>query len=371
MLRKMTMLAAAAVMIALTGCLPIELDVSPNGQMLIPRQEGLFQYDPATGEAAQVATGDGGEPAFAMYIPNSEAMLLVRAGGGGGMGGGSFNFTVVDPKGGARQVHSASNVTYATVAPDGKHIALSRVADKQSETFEQNMPELKLVNLADGTTTDVASDVSVIHRWLPDGKGVLALHLLSKDEESDLYTGQIVTYDLSGKQAQLLGTVVGPDGVFMDISPDGTKLLFTAVTYVKGDAEVAIEDDAEPRVFLLDIAGGEAKAGPEGVTYAIWSPDGQRVLLGGDEDDGLLTLQVTGPTLAGAHTLAEDAAAKVGAGFGRDTDIYPGWLDNDTVHYLASRAVYGTAGKNLFLVTVDMDGSNRTSHQHQIDAAAK
>ena len=52
------------------------------------------------------------------------------------------------------------------------------------------------------------------------------------------------------------------------------------------------------------------------------------------------------------------------------TKIHPGWLDENTVCYIAKRAVYGTAGENLELATVGADGKGRKSHQVAIDLEA-
>jgi len=373
MLRKLMLVAMMAATATLGGCLPIELDVSPDGQVLVPREEGLFQYDPATGKATQLAQPADGQPAFALYIPESKDKLLITGGGSGGspMGGSGFTFNVLDPRGKSRVVYSGSNVTYASVSPDGKHIGISRVSDQQSQEFEQNMPELLAVNLGDGTKTAITSNASALHRWMPDGRHLLVLHLLSKDSENDLYTGQVALYNLEGKQTKVVGTVVGPRDVFLDLSPNGKKLLCTATAFAPGsNVEMKVDPEAEPKLHLIDMVDGEIQATGENIDYGIWSPDGDHILIGGNEDDGTLTLRVTGPTLAGAHTVAEDAAASISGGFGPGTDIYPGWVDDDTIHYLAKKSVYGTAGKNLFLTTVNVDGSNRRTHQHHLDAAA-
>ena len=49
---------------------------------------------------------------------------------------------------------------------------------------------------------------------------------------------------------------------------------------------------------------------------------------------------------------------------------YTGWLGNGKVFYLSKRAVYGTAGQNLELVTIGVDGKGRRTLQAAIDAAA-
>jgi hypothetical protein len=65
--------------------------------------------------------------------------------------------------------------------------------------------------------------------------------------------------------------------------------------------------------------------------------------------------------------IACDAASKVNEGIGFQTSIYAGWVGEGTVFSLAKASVYGTAGKNLALVTVDTDGTNRRSHQATIE----
>ncbi len=366
------MLALVAVLAALAGCLPIELDVSPTGQVLVPREEGLFEFDPETGQVERIAEAGDSLPAFALYVPGSDDKVHITAGESGGMGGGRFTFNILSPGGKSRVAFAASNVTYASISPNGKHIGVSRVADDQSEKFDQNMPELLAINIADGGKTAITSDASSIHRWMPDGKHLLVLHLLSEHEDADVYTGQIAIYDLDGKQTKVIGTVVGPQGAFLDVSPDGSKLLFTATNYAPGEnAELRIDEDAEPRAYLVNIDTGEGTAGPDGVKYAIWSPDGRHILSGSDEDDGTLTIKVHNASLGDATEIATDAAAGIGGGFGPATDIYPGWVDNDTIYYLARKSVYGTAGKNLLLATVGRDGSNKQTHQHTLDAAAR
>ena len=48
------LLIAAALSLGIVGCLPIELDVSPTGQLIITRQEGWFLFDPASGKVTKV-----------------------------------------------------------------------------------------------------------------------------------------------------------------------------------------------------------------------------------------------------------------------------------------------------------------------------
>jgi len=67
-------------------------------------------------------------------------------------------------------------------------------------------------------------------------------------------------------------------------------------------------------------------------------------------------------------TVAADALESAGEAM-NSVKIYPGWVNDDTVHYLSSRPVYGTAGKNLALITVGADGKGRKDLQTAIDSA--
>ena len=74
----------------------------------------------------------------------------------------------------------------------------------------------------------------------------------------------------------------------------------------------------------------------------------------GNNTSGTWSATLTGLT-EGSHTLAviaTDAAANSGGSMDA-ADIYPTWLDDDTVLYLRLRAVYGTACKNFELVAVN------------------
>ena len=44
------------------GCFPVELDVSADGKILIPREEGFFSLDPASKKVELVYKSDGGKP---------------------------------------------------------------------------------------------------------------------------------------------------------------------------------------------------------------------------------------------------------------------------------------------------------------------
>jgi len=368
---KKIMLAATVGLVALTGCLPIELDVTDDGKVLVPRGEGFYAYDPATGKATQLYDTNT-SPAFAIDLPGDAGFVAVSQTDDGGMGM-NLNVERIDAAGKAKSITSASNITYAQVSRDGKRLSLTRLADQQSEGFDQNLPELSVVSTGGGAVTKLVSNVGITHRWMPDSKSMVALKLDEKDNENNQYTGRIVTVDADSGKLTDMASVIGPQGVYLDLSPDGKKVLFTAHVAGKAGANLVPpggENQQPPlKLFELDLSSGDVKEAWPEAQFGIYSPKQTKVLVGGTGRNGMRELTVTNAKFVGQTVVANDAAEEVG-GMGATTSVYPSWFDDDTVLYLANQPVYGTAGKNLMLTTVKANGSQRTSHQARIDAAA-
>jgi len=367
--------AVLLVVFLLAGCFPIELDVSKDGRILIPREEGFFALDPAKGTVVRLHVPAGGEPVFARFSPDGKQILAVTEGGGGsslsfgsGSSGGHI-FTVVTPADGtSRVIFTGTNATYACFSPDGQYISLTRMASQKKEPLDEALPELHLVNLKDAEKKLLAANVGDLQRWFPDSKALLAFQIQEKNKDDKLYRGTLSAIDIASGEGKPLASVAGAKGVFFDLSPDGKTVLFTARAAGKVGEELKPEDKA--RLFELKIPEGTVRPAAENVKYAIWSPNGQRVLLGTDEKSGFVTLKVGDAGLAALQDVATKAAVQVDAGMGPSTSIYPGWVGNDTVLYLTRKAVYGKAGENLALMTVGVDGKNPRNHQALIDLAA-
>lgn len=357
------------VLMILGGCLPIELDVSKDGKILIPRQEGFFVLDPTTGQAKKVADGAGKSPVFACFAPDAKQFLAVTQ---QGEGGGNMTFRLADlATGKTRDLYSASNCTYVSYSPAGSHFAVCRLSDKSSEHLDQNMPELIVVDVRGGNAKTLHTDVASLHRWSADGQSLYTVLLLEKEKESDNYGGELARINVADGKITRFCKLAGPDGMFFDVAPDGETLLFTAMTAVTMKDKLTIPkegDDDELTLFQCDTTNGQVKMLRNQVKYAVYSPDGKHVLIGSDEKNSLLKLQIADASFAKTTSVSEKAAASTG-GMGQTASIYPGWIDNSTVHYLAQVQAYGTAGKNLALMSATLAGKKK-SLQPAVDAAA-
>lgn len=360
---------ASALAFALAGCLPIELSVSPGGKILIPRQEGFVAFDPAKGTAAVAPVAEGDSAAFALYGPDGKSMLCISKTSGGGMGT-AFNVKVLEGQGEPKALLGAANLTYARWSPDGKSVSLTRLADAAVAPLKDQLPELILVNLADGAKKTIASNVSIIHRWFPDSKSILTFQISAKEGKGDRYAGSLVRLNVETGKAEPLAAVLGPKQVFFDLSPDGKKAVFTAIQAGKPGVAATSKpaDDAEARLYELDVATGVVRPATERAVYALYSPKGTKVLVGVEGGNAGVQLKVGKADLTDLHPVAEGVVKSVGDP-ASSAEVYPTWLDDDTVLYLTLRNVYGIAGKNLSLMSVAADGKNPRDLQPKLDAA--
>ena len=360
--RRLFALLSVTSLVILAGCLPIELSVSPDGKILIPRREGFISFDPVAGTATTLHSPKSGQPAFAVFSPDGGRFLAISKSG-------DFDVSVAAVGKAPKKLLSTSNLTYARWSPDGKWVSLTQVADEAKKPIKQNMPELVLVNVADGKKRTLASNVSAFHRWFGDSQHVLAFQIAAKNEETNLYAGALVKLNTATGKAVPLATVLGGNKVFFDLSPDGAKVLFTAVKAAKAGQELPAKAKGEPQLFELDIASGAIRTIKGKVLYALYSPKGTKVLVGMERDfKPGLQLAVADAAMKNFVTVATDGAKSAGE-TGDSADIYPGWINESTVHYIAKATVFGTAGKNLHLMSVGADGTGRRNLQTKLDAA--
>lgn len=356
----------------LAGCLPVELSVSPDGDVLIPRAEGFVVFQPTDGLVKVWNKPADGQAAFAVYAPDGKSALAIAQASGGGMGK-SFRVMLLDVEGKTKNLFTRSNITYAQWSPDGKYATVTRVADQKVAPLDQNLPELILINVAEGTTKPLASNVAGIHRWMPDGKGVVIFQIESKIEKTSQYAGKLMLLNVATGEKKPIAGMVGVSDAFFDVSPDGKTAMLTALKIAAPDAgltEKAEKIEGASKLYSLNLATGRAKVVSEDAGYAIYSPKGTKVLIGSNTGkDGAIKLSVSPADGSGLKQIADDAAKQAGGGMGDSATIYPGWLDDETVLYLSKYAVYGTQGTNLMLTGIKADGTGRVIYQGKIDNA--
>lgn len=360
---RRTLLPALALLL-LAGCFPVELDVR-DGKLLIPREEGFFTFDPASGKATKVAGPEGGKPVFARFSPDGKEVLTVVKTGGFN----EFRF-VISPIGGkGREVYKAENTAYVLYSPDGANLGIVQMSQKEDPAFKDKVPEFYLLPAKGGEAKKVAEKVGVLFRWFADSKRVLVFALDKKDEMSRYYGSVSVLDVTTGKTTPLVAAAVS-QSFFLDLSPDGKKALFTAYATDKPGADLTKTKEFGTKLFELDVAGGTARKIDKEASYAIYSRDGKQVLLGTPPEGfsfDTLKLEVADAALTKFTTVAGDAHKPLAIGGGT---TFPGWVDDKTVFYFVQKAVYGTEAKSVSLMTVGADGKGKRCVQPLIDTEA-
>jgi hypothetical protein len=366
-MRKMSLLLLPILLLA-GGCFPIDLEVR-DGKILIPRQEGFFTFDPASGKAVKLAEAKGGKPVFARFSPDSKDVLTVVK---SDAGFDDFAFTISPVAGGeGRAVYTGKNTAAVSYSPDGGNLAVIQMSEKEIEKFKSKMPELWLVPLAGtgGAPKKLADFVGVYCRWLPDSKKLLTFQIDKKDEQGN-FSGNVVQIDLDGKVTPL-GAAMVNQSFHQDVSPDGKKLLLTA--FAAGKVGDKLEKDKlafSPKLYELDVAAGTWRKIDKDARYAVYSRDGKQVLLATPPEGFVfdaVKLEVADADLKTFKTVVNDAFMPMS--IGGEGRIFAGWMDDKTILFFVQKAVYGTEGKSLQLMTVGTDGKDRKNLQPHIDIA--
>lgn len=365
---KLRILVLAPVLLMLAGCFPIELD-SRDGKLLIPREEGFFLFDPVSGKARKLAEPVEGKPVFARFAPNGKEVLTVTK---VTRGFNQFRFDVLPLEGGKpREVYRGQNTAYVRYAPDGGSLGVIRASEKDDPKMKDKVLELHLVPLQVRETRTLAVNVGVLFRWFPDSRRILIFDVIKKDDKNS-YHGNIAVVDVaSGKKTGLAGVVSTRD-YFFDLSPDGQKVLFTALRAGKVDENLDKGEEFKMTLFEVDTSSRELYKTNREARYAVYSPSGKQILLGSPPKGfslDTLTLEVAGADLAKPTVVATDAHMPL-ISFGVEGITFPGWIDDKTIYYFVTRAVYGTEGKSLNLMRVGVDGQERKCIQPAIDSEA-
>jgi len=363
---------AISLLLILVGCLPIELSVSSNGeQVLIPRQEGYFVFNLLTGKTRLLFAPPEGKPAFALYSRDGKSVLTVSQVGSGMMRGVGFKLNILTRKDNepqATDLVDVTNLTYVQWSPDKKFISYTRVSDNIVPPMEENLPELYIVNTETAQRRKMASNGSILHRWFPDSQAILAMKLHAKT--NDIYQASLVKIDLPGETAKtnVLAEILCGSDMYIDLSADGKYALITAfdASPTGSKPDLPTTDQPKQKLYNINLEDGTITALNREVRYAVFSPDGKQILLGITKENGV-ELEVTDAAFNTFKRIATDAALSVGESFTDSTSIYPSWIDNTKVLYLAKQAVYGTAGTNLQLIELNADGSKSKNLQSAID----
>ena len=361
--------AAAAAFALLAGCFPIELDVSPDGSLVISRQEGWFLFNPASGKVRKVRSTRGSEPIFARFSPDGETLLTVAA---VPQGDGEFDFVVGPVEGGpTRRLLRTRYPAYAAYSPDGKRIALTHMAPEPHEPGEdEDAGELTLLDPESGELQPLLRRVGALFHWHPSGKSILALRLIEQSPDG-YQTADLVRVDVPSGNVTPLARIVAGEVYQLDVAPNGMQALICVYEAGPAGSDVPVADRPRSQLYLVDLPTGALTATGRSADVAVYSPNGKSVVVGQRGADG--SAPEDAHLLIGSANLQDLRIATMDAALSDPSSglpAYPGWIDNQRLFYFSERSVYGNSGKSLMLMTIDADGTGRKCVQPLIDRVA-
>lgn len=379
MKRWLVGLALAAVLAA--GCFPIVLHVDKNGRALIPRPEGIFVLDTRTGDCRLLARPTTGTPVWARWSDDARMVLIALA-----LENRITELVVYDTR--SRRTKSVGKyraLACAFWSPEGKAITVGEPDPGGGSC------SIAMVNLLNGQKHDLLSRALPMHRWLPGGR-LVAFSVTQQHESHDAYYGDVVVVNARTGNLKLVTGAICERSSAIDVTADGKKALLVEWTQAPGF-----------KLSLVDIeAGTKRTLVPQDVISAFWSPDAMHIAYvrevrrkdadkkdknkdkaDADEGDSLIRAGITWfpgqdkktqLVVADAEGKNEKVVAEnVITGTGDVSDqrsVYPSWANDKTILYFASARLYGVGGTSMRLMSVDIDGANRTNCQTGIDAAA-
>jgi Tol biopolymer transport system component len=272
-----------------------------DGRFVFARAGRLLLFDPSTGSGAQDPQPFGQAPFMgtAAVASAGVAPVLVRAFSHDGT-----KLAVVRtgklwllsyPGGSAREIGLGPfDGLFVNWMPDSRHVVTARVQDGQGVG-------LALVDTETGTMRTILTGPMLLMdpRGSPDGRRIA---FVTGDDRSKL-----IEVTLADGRTRELGSG-GRISIFPSLSPDGTRLAFVDGSAVKDGVirEMLLEPTGETVARTIAVVEGGT---PE---HVQWSPDGARILFTALTLDGRSGLMVA--PAGGGRALLVDATTVVSRG---------------------------------------------------------
>ncbi|HXI30986.1 MAG TPA: S9 family peptidase, partial [Vicinamibacterales bacterium] len=234
------------------------------------------------GPPQQLTFTETGDQPLVRWSPDSKTLLFGRDG----------QFMLMPADGGEARVLTkhATSVTSPTWSPDGTAVYFTAAEPRTSEererdrvrddvyAFDENykLRQLWKIVVATGGETQITTGPTTVneYRLSLDGRRIAVQRAPTPNDE-DAIRGELWVMDASGENARALTrNAIEERGI--DISPDGSQLLFLA------DTNDRFEPYYPTTLFVVPAAGGAPRALLSDFRYAIdqalWAPDGRSII---------------------------------------------------------------------------------------------
>ena len=243
----------------------------------------LWRQDLAGGAPTQLTFSEGGDVPFVMrWSPDSKTILFMRDG----------QVWLIAADGGEPRALT-SHATFPlnpSWSPDGSAIYFiasdpptaddrerTRLRDDVytvDETYKHR--QLWKIVASTGAETQLTSGESTVKDYsLSADAKRMAVQRAPTPADMDAYRGEVWVMDTSGEHGRVL-TSNAIEEKLLNISPDGSQILFTA------DTNERFEFYYPTNLFIVSTTGGAPRLAAPDVTFsfdqAVWAPDGKSIL---------------------------------------------------------------------------------------------
>ena len=242
----------------------------------------LWRQEVGGGAPVQLTFSEGGDIPVIQWSPDGKTILFMRDG--------QFWLIAADggePRALTRHVTPPSAPQWtpdgvavyfiASDAPTADDRERTRVRDDVytvDETFRHR--QLWKIVVSTGAETQITSGESTVKSYAVAANGKrLAVQRAPTPTDMDAWRGEVWVMDASGENGRAL-TSNGVEEKSLDISPDGSQVLFTA------DTSERFEFYYPTSLFVVPASGGPARLAAPSLTgsvdLAVWAPDGKTIL---------------------------------------------------------------------------------------------
>ncbi len=358
---KSSLACLAGSLLFIAGCFPVELDVNSKGEILVPRQEGFFVYDPAMRKASLLLAARGDRPVFARFAPDGVHALLVC----NTRTIDEYRFDRMPLSGGTpKTIYTGRKTALALFSPDAKTLAVSRVADTERKDALKAI-EILLIDLVNDKTTTLSDETLISFRWFSNSKRLALFR--TDDHQNGTFLGHLVEFDIATKKEKRLASAMTRQTMCIELRPDQQAVVFSAISAGKPGSKRELAEPSEAigmSLWRWHAKDGSVTKIDDHAEYARFSPKGDKLLLARMDRTGQAELRVADADGGSARKLIDGVTMSIN----RDL-LLPGWLDDETAYYFTTRHTYGVSEKSVTLMTIRTDGKKPQSIQPALDHA--
>ena len=353
-----TLVAAA---ILSTGCYPLELSVSSEGTIAIPRAEGVALFNPKTGVGSLIPIGHPSDaPAFAVISPDGTQLLtaylmLDEKGEPGNQS--QFLMSSLKNPGESEEMAVVENGCFLQWSPDGKLFSYAFVSGQNYDGVDENLPEIKIMNPADKSERLVSRNTSLMHRWTADGKGIVFLKTEAKDTDGRL--GSIVIFSTETGKTRKIAKIL--DAEWFDLSPDGKEIILSAAAMAASGKTPKKDELSGKSLYLVSISDGAFKRLDEDAAFARYSPDGKRIALLAEK-----AIWITGRDAVRPEKPLMRAMMEFD-----NTKFQTTWLSNTEVLSIVKKPVFGVVAHTCALQVGNVETGDVRLLQNEIEECVR